>query len=158
MLPICFMASRKISPAEHCPDFCPNFSPAWFTGPWRDWHRGHGCCHDDGCSRSAEAATEISQHAANKATGYLTDAELSHLRARTTSGDELLVRALDELRGRRAEALPQQPVPIPRFGLDGGDQVCSRCGLDWPDAAETLEPHACPPGFLDDNRTGDAAP
>jgi hypothetical protein len=78
---------------------CPDNSPAWFISPWR------GCYHDDGLARSAEAVTEISQHHANKNTGHLTDAELAHLRARTTSGDSLLMRALDELRDRRAEVL-----------------------------------------------------
>lgn len=82
---------------------CTNNSPPWFTGRWRDWHRGHGCDKDDDRSRSAEAVAEIAQHAANKDTGYLTDAELACLRARTTSGDTLLVRALDELRARRVE-------------------------------------------------------
>jgi hypothetical protein len=27
------------------------------------------------------------------------------------------------------------------------DGRCSRCGLEWPDEKETLEPHECPPGF-----------
>jgi hypothetical protein len=79
---------------------CTN-SPPWFVGHWRDWHRGHGCAQDDGRPKSAEATTEIAQHAANETTGYLTDAELSFLRASTTSGNELLVRALDELKQRR---------------------------------------------------------
>lgn len=82
---------------------CPNNTPPWFTGHWRDWHRSHGCDKDDGRPRSEAALTEISQHEANKATGYLTDAELSHLRARTTSGDTLLIRALDELFAHRKE-------------------------------------------------------
>jgi hypothetical protein len=80
---------------------CTSGTPPWFVGHWRDWHRGHGCGQDDGKPRSDAAATEIAQHAANEVTGYLTDAELSFLRARTTSGDTLLVRALDELRDRR---------------------------------------------------------
>ena len=82
---------------------CSQTTPPWFIGRWKDWHRGHGCPQDDGFPRSAEAVAEISQHAANRGTGYLTDAELAHLRARTTSGDTLLVRALDELRARRTE-------------------------------------------------------
>jgi hypothetical protein len=82
---------------------CTNNSPPWFVGHWRDWHRGHGCDRDDGKPRSEAAIAEIAQHETNKATGYLTDAELSFLRARTTSGDELLVRALDELKERRAQ-------------------------------------------------------
>ena len=81
---------------------CTNGTPPWFTGHWRDWHRGHGCDLDDDRPRSENAKTEIVQHAANKATGYLTDAELRMLRAATTSGNELLVRALDELTARRA--------------------------------------------------------
>lgn len=81
---------------------CPDNTPGWFIGHWRDWHRGHGCSSDDGLPQTAGAVAEISQHAANKGTGFLTDAELSYLRARTTSGDTLLVRALDELRARRA--------------------------------------------------------
>ena len=81
---------------------CTNNTPPWFTGHWRDWHRGHGCNQDDGKPRSSEAVTEAAQHAANQDTGYLTDAELHFLRASTTSGNDLLVRALDELRDRRA--------------------------------------------------------
>lgn len=81
---------------------CPSGTPSWFTGHWRDWHRGHGCDRDDGKQRSEAAITEVAQHETNKDTGYLTDAELSLLRARTTSGDTLLVRALDELAARRA--------------------------------------------------------
>ena len=83
---------------------CPNGTPSWFTGHWRDWHRGHGCDRDDGKPRSGNALTEIAQHEARKDTGYLTDAELGLLRARTTSGDALLVCALDELAARRAAA------------------------------------------------------
>lgn len=81
---------------------CKDPSPSWFTGHWRDWHRGHGCYQDDGKDRSNAAVIEIEQHRQNAATGYLTDAELAFLRARTTSGDTLLVRALDELKARRA--------------------------------------------------------
>lgn len=89
------------------PPSCSDDTPRWFTGRWRDWHRGHGCDKDDGNPRSIEAVVEIDQHAANIGTGYLTDAELSYLRARTTSGDTLLVRAFDELRARRAEVRAQ---------------------------------------------------
>ena len=60
---------------------CPSGTPSWFTGHWRDWHRGHGCGQDDGKPRSDAAIAEIAQHEANKATGYLTDAELRFLRA-----------------------------------------------------------------------------
>jgi hypothetical protein len=81
---------------------CTNLSPSWFTGRWQDWHRGHGCDRDDGQLRSENATIEIAQHEANRDTCYLTDAELRLLRARTTSGDTLLVRALDELKARRA--------------------------------------------------------
>jgi hypothetical protein len=80
---------------------CIDHTPSWFVGHWRDWHRGHGCDKDDGKLRSDRAKTEIAQHAANADTGYLTDAELGFLRASTTSGDERLVRALDELATRR---------------------------------------------------------
>jgi hypothetical protein len=83
---------------------CSNNSPSWFTGHWRDWHRGHGCDRDDGKPRREDAIVEIAQHAANEGTRFLTDAELRFLRARTTSGDDLLVRALDELKARRASA------------------------------------------------------
>jgi hypothetical protein len=83
---------------------CTDHSPSWFVGHWRDWHRGHGCDKDDGQPRSDRAKTEIEQHAANVDTGYLTDAELRYLRASTTSGNDLLVRALDELAARRAES------------------------------------------------------
>ena len=81
---------------------CTDHTPPWFVGHWRDWHRGHGCNKDDGKPRSDAATTEIAQHVANAGTGFLTDAELRFLRASTTSGDELLVRALDELAARRA--------------------------------------------------------
>ncbi len=27
---------------------CPNMSPGWFRGHWKEWHRGHGCNLDDG--------------------------------------------------------------------------------------------------------------
>jgi hypothetical protein len=82
---------------------CSSNTPSWFIGHWRYWHRGHGhdCDKNDDKPRSGAAISEIAQHAANKDTGYLTDAELRLLRDRTTSGDTLLVRALDELRGRR---------------------------------------------------------
>src|SRR4029077_11737246 len=62
------------------------------------------CAHDDGKPRSEAAAAEIFQHAANRVTGCLTDAGLGYLRARATSGDTLLVRALDELRDCRLQA------------------------------------------------------
>lgn len=81
---------------------CTDPTPAWFVGHWRDWHRGHGCAKDDGKPRSETALVEIVQHAESADTGYLTDAELRFLRAATTSGDELRVRALDELVARRA--------------------------------------------------------
>jgi hypothetical protein len=81
---------------------CADTSPSWFTGRWQDWHRGHGCDRDDGRPRSPDAITEIAQHAANEVTGHLTDAELRVLRAATTSGNDLLIRALDELKERRA--------------------------------------------------------
>ncbi len=80
---------------------CTNSTPSWFTGRWRDWHRGHGCDRDDGKPRTEDARTEIAQHEANAGTNYLTDAELRFLRASTTSSNELLVRALDELAARR---------------------------------------------------------
>jgi len=88
-------SSKKRSCAEH--------TPRWFIGHWRDWHRGHNCDQDDGKPRSDTATIEIAQHTTNEVTGYLTDAELSFLRARTTSGDTLLVRALDELTVRRSQ-------------------------------------------------------
>jgi hypothetical protein len=83
---------------------CSNNTPPWFAGHWRDWHRGHGCDRDDGAPRSEEARAAIAQHEALKGTvnGFLTDDELILLRARTAPGDTLLVRALDELRVRRA--------------------------------------------------------
>ena len=81
---------------------CDNSTPSWFVGHWRDWHRGHGCNQDDGRPRSKAAKTEVEQHAQNGASGFLTDAEFSFLRASTTSGNTLLVRALDELAARRS--------------------------------------------------------
>lgn len=95
---------------------CANPTPPWFTGHWRDWHRGHGCDRDDGQPRTAEATTEVAQHAANAATGFLTDAELRMLRASTTSGNELLVRALDELIARRAACKVREKLHnVPAF-------------------------------------------
>jgi hypothetical protein len=82
---------------------CWRYAPPWFTGHWSDWHRGHGCPSDDGASRSEAATAEIAQHSAHNNTGYLTDAELGVLRTRTTAGDTLLVRALNELLARRVE-------------------------------------------------------
>jgi hypothetical protein len=38
---------------------CIDNSPPWFTGRWRDWHRGHGCDKDDGKPRTPEGAAEI---------------------------------------------------------------------------------------------------
>lgn len=38
---------------------CTNNSPPWFTGRWRDWHRGHGCDKDDGKPRTPEGEAEI---------------------------------------------------------------------------------------------------
>jgi hypothetical protein len=83
------------------PKSCTNHTPAWFVGHWRDWHRGHHCDKDDGQRRSEAAVVEIAQHAAYEHSTFLTDAELSFLRASTTSGDALLVRALNELAERR---------------------------------------------------------
>lgn len=40
------------------------------------------------------------------------------------------------------------PAPVSRYGDGSGGLCCDRCGLDWPDVAETLAPHECPPGFL----------
>lgn len=81
---------------------CDNFTPPWFVGHWRGWR--HGCDKDDGKARSVAATTEIEQHAANADIGFLTDAELGFLRASTTSGNDLLVRALDELATWRQRA------------------------------------------------------
>lgn len=83
---------------------CDDNTPNWFVGHWRDWHRGHGCAQDDDRPRSAEAQVEIEQHAGSVRTGFLTDAELSFLRASTTAGNTLLTRALDELKARREMA------------------------------------------------------
>ncbi len=92
-----------VSPSPR--NLCDSHSPPWFVGHWRDWHRSHGCDRDDGRPRSEAATREIEQHAANVAreetADFLTDAELSFLRGRTTSGDTLLVRAIAELTTRR---------------------------------------------------------
>lgn len=42
---------------------CEQFSPAWFRGHWRDWHRGHGCHLDDGKPRRPSAVAEIAAYA-----------------------------------------------------------------------------------------------
>jgi len=89
---------------------CTDHTPPWFVGNWHDWHRGHGCDQDDGKPRSEDAKTEVAQHAANARTGYLTDAELGFLRASTTSGDTLRVRALDELAARRVARIAQHAL------------------------------------------------
>ena len=88
---------------------CTDHTPPSFVGHWREWHRGHGCDKDDGKPRSDAATTEIAQIAENADTGFLTDAELSFLRAATTSGDTLRIRAIDELAARRRS--PQEPTP-----------------------------------------------
>ena len=41
---------------------CKDYSPPWYGGRWRDWHRGHGCHLDDGKPRSNEAQEEIKRH------------------------------------------------------------------------------------------------
>lgn len=89
---------------------CTNYSPPWFVGHWRDWHRGHGCDQDDGKPRSEAASAEVAQREAIERDGssFLSDAELRFLRARTTAGDTLLVRALDELAVRRAPESARQ--------------------------------------------------
>lgn len=79
---------------------CTNPCPSWFTGHWRDWHRGHGCAQDDGNPRSPAARTEIDQHAWSP--NRITDAQVAMLRARTTSGDTEMCKALDELKRLRA--------------------------------------------------------
>lgn len=38
-----------------CHDFC----PSWWRGPWREWHRGHGCDKDDGRPRSDAGWAEL---------------------------------------------------------------------------------------------------
>jgi hypothetical protein len=114
---------------------CSNHTPPWFIGHWRDWHRGHGCAADDGVPRSDAASAEIAQHAANETSGFLTDAELSFLRASTTAGNALLVRALDELAKRRAAERKIPAAPVDHSALTTkhfepllGFCVCKHCG------------------------------
>lgn len=38
---------------------CKDWSPPWFKGSWRDWHRGHACNLDDGTPRSKAGKQEI---------------------------------------------------------------------------------------------------
>ena len=52
------MTKQQLAAVEQCR----NMSPPWFTGRWRDWHRGHGCNLDDGKPRSDEAKAEIVAH------------------------------------------------------------------------------------------------
>ena len=124
---------------------CTDHTPSWFVGHWRDWHRGHGCDQDDGSARSDVAVTEIEQHTANEATGFLTDAELSFLRASTTSGDTLRVRALDELAARRAaDKLRAAPFDhsarvAKHFEKLMGFCVCAHCAKLPMHAAATKE-------------------
>ena len=58
-------------------DPCTNQTPRWFTGHWREWHRGHGCDIDDGKPRSSDAVAEITKHEAppDRSTGFLTSVE-----------------------------------------------------------------------------------
>ncbi|HSX23110.1 MAG TPA: hypothetical protein VLE97_10075 [Gaiellaceae bacterium] len=81
--------------------------------------------------------TEIAQHEANATTGFLTDAELHFLRASTTSGNDLLVRALDELAARRVAERWNTPV---RRGL-------AHCMMGLPD-------HRCSCGAAFDDYHG----
>ena len=65
-------------------------------------------------------STEIAQHEQNNPSGFLTDAELSFLRKSTTSGNTLLVRALDELAARRsAEKTRTDPPGAAHFDHSG---------------------------------------
>jgi hypothetical protein len=123
---------------------CSSGTPSWFTGHWRDWHRGHGCDRDDGKPRSEAAVTEVAQHEANGDTGYLTDAELSFLRARTTSGDELLVRALDELRDRRAAEKKRTAAPFDHSARTTKhfEPQLGYCACDHCSKLSTFEPQA----------------
>lgn len=99
---------------------CPNMAPAGFAGHWRDWHRGHGCPLDDGRQRSTDQPA-----------GALTDAELRTLRAATSSGNELLVRAIDELIKRRAAdkvpAFDHSALRAKHFEPLLGHCVCVHC-------------------------------
>ena len=127
---------------------CTNNTPRGFVGHWREWHRGHGCDKDDGKPRSAEARHEIAQMKANETSGYLTDAELRHLRASTTSGNELLIRALDELAARR---VGDRTLAVPAYDHSGltakhfepllGYCVCKDCEK-LPSVAPRAEDHA----------------
>jgi hypothetical protein len=36
---------------------CDRYSPANYSGPWREWHRGHGCNLDDGRAPRAEVGS-----------------------------------------------------------------------------------------------------
>lgn len=40
---------------------CEDWSPSWFKGHWRDWHRGHDCSLDDGKPRTPAGAEEIAK-------------------------------------------------------------------------------------------------
>lgn len=54
---------RRVAASPHgASPPCANTSPRWFTGHWRDWHRGHGCDKDDGKPRSMGAALAIAAH------------------------------------------------------------------------------------------------
>lgn len=64
---------------------CSDNSPPWFTGRWRDWHRGHGCDQDDGKPRTPEGKAEIDARTAQVAAGRendLSDFELVRLEER----------------------------------------------------------------------------
>ena len=114
---------------------CTNFTPSWFVGHWREWHRGHGCEQDDGKPRSDTATAEIAQRDAHTRVDskYLTDAELRFLRASTTSGNDLLIRALDELAARRAAEKMRPPsfdhgkLAVKHFEPLLGYCVCPHC-------------------------------
>lgn len=60
--------------------------------------------------------------------------------------------------GWSAGADPQRPAGEARIPKPDGDGHCDVCGLAWPNATETEEAHACPPGFANVVRPAPSAP
>lgn len=58
----------------------------------------------------------------------------------------------------RALLAAPQPAGEARIPKPDGDGHCDVCGLAWPNATETEEAHACPPGFANVVRPAPSAP
>lgn len=77
---------------------CLNQSPPWWSGTWREWHRGHGCAMDDG---KATEALDVKRQRDEMDRAYALLAE--RLAIVRTQRDELLA----ALKGLRALILAE---------------------------------------------------